>query len=205
MHDYLIRQEVPADYRETENLVREAFWNVYHPGCTEHYILRSFRGRTEFIPELDLVMVMDGRIIGQVMYVHSEICRDDGEKIRTVTFGPISIHPDYQRKGYGKILLDASLERAAQLGAGAVLITGNPAFYGKSGFVPGKEISIRYRDDPEAGYFLVRELRKGYLDRVSGTFADPAGYFAAVEHPEDFEAYDRTFPKKEKKVLPGQL
>lgn len=205
MKEFLIRQERPEDYRTTEELVREAFWNVYHPGCTEHYILHCFRDRPEFIPALDLVMEQGGRIIGQVMYVHSQICTPEGEEIPTLTFGPISILPAYQRQGYGKQLVDTSLQEAKKLGAGAVLITGNPAFYGKSGFVQGKKIGIRYKEDPDADYFLVRECKPGFLKGVTGTFSDPEGYLVADRNPAAFEAYDRTFPKREKKVLPGQL
>ncbi|MGN0708915.1 MAG: GNAT family N-acetyltransferase [Anaerovoracaceae bacterium] len=200
-----IRRERPEDFFETEKLVRDAFWNVYHPGCTEHYILHCFRSRGGFIPELDLVMEKDGRIIGQIMYVRSEIDGDDGNVIPAFTFGPVSIHPDYQRKGLGKILVDQSAEAAAELGAGAIIITGNIAFYGKSGFVPAKTKGVRYRDDSEADYLLVKELRDGYLSGLSGTFSDPEGYLAAALHPDDFEKYDRQFPEKEKKVLPGQL
>ncbi len=200
-----IRRERRQDYLETENLVREAFWNVYHPGCTEHYILHTFRSRGEFIPELDLVMVSGNQIIGQVMYVHSHIDADDGRTIPTFTFGPICVHPDVQHKGYGRKLLEQSMNRAAELGAGAIIITGNIGFYGKSGFVPAKTKGIRYREDPEADYLLIRELQKGYLETVHGTFSDPEGYLAALQQPDAFEAYDRQFPGKEKKVLPGQL
>jgi predicted N-acetyltransferase YhbS len=200
-----IRRERPEDYFETENVVREAFWNVYHPGCTEHYLLHCFRSRSEFIPELDLVLVKDGRIIGQVMYVHSQVDGDGGTKIPTFTFGPIGIHPDYQRQGYGRKLLEASMQAAAALGAGALVITGNILFYGPSGFVPARTRGIRYHEDPEADYLLVKELRKGYLENVRGTFRDPEGYFAAMRHPDAFEAFDKQFPRKIQKVLPGQL
>jgi putative acetyltransferase len=203
--DYLIRRETPEDYFETEKLVREAFWNVYQPGCTEHYILHCFRPREEFIPGLDLVMEKDGRIIGQIMYVHSCINADDGRRIPTMTFGPVSILPEYSRQGCGKKLVDHSVEAAADMGAGALVITGDIRFYGKSGFVPGKTMGIRYESDPEADYLLVRELKDGYLAGVSGTFADPEGYLVAERDPGAFEIYDRQFPEKEKKVLPGQL
>ncbi|MGI6211143.1 MAG: GNAT family N-acetyltransferase [Anaerovoracaceae bacterium] len=200
-----IRRERPEDYRETEELVREAFWNVYHPGCTEHYLLHCFRTKEEFIPELDLVMEKDGRIIGQIMYVHSMILKEDGSELPVMTFGPLSIHPEYARKGYGKKLLDCSMDAARKLGAGALVITGNIEFYGKSGFVTGKSVGIRYAEDPDADYLLVKELKKDYLRDVRGTFTDPPGYLEAVRDPEAFERYDRTFPKKEKKKLPGQL
>lgn len=203
--DYRIRREEPKDELETEMLVREAFWNVYHPGCTEHYILHCFRTRKEFIPQLDLVMEKDSRIIGQIMYVHSQVDREDGSVLQTVTFGPACIHPYFQHMGYGRKLVNASLDIAARLGAGAVIITGNLLFYGKSGFVPAKAKGIHYWEDPESDYLLVRELREGYLAGIQGTFVDPEGYLAAVQQQEAFEAYDRKFPQKEKKVLPGQL
>ena len=136
MADFLIRRETPADYREVEVLTREAFWNVYRPGCLEHYLVHRYRGREGFVPELDLVLEMNGRLVGHIMYVHAAIHTDDGKVLPVMTFGPISIAPECQRRGLGKALLDDSLARAAALGAKAVCIEGNPAFYGKSGFVP---------------------------------------------------------------------
>nr|MDD6336651.1 acetyltransferase [bacterium] len=66
MKPYIIRKETPADYRTVENLTREAFWNVYRPGCLEHYVLHLFRDRDDFVPELDFVMEVEGNIIGHV-------------------------------------------------------------------------------------------------------------------------------------------
>lgn len=201
----VIRKEQESDYRVTENLVREAFWNVYCPGCSEHYVLHCFRNDPAFVPELDLVMFSGEKMIGQVMYARSFIERDDGSKIPIMTLGPIGILPEYKRRGFGKTLLDYSMEKAKELGVGALAITGNIDFYGKSGFVPGKTLGVRYADDLEADYFLVKELKPGFLDGVKGTYADPAGYFVALNEPEKFLKYEATFPYKEKKVLPGQL
>lgn len=200
-----IRRETKQDYRAVENLVRESFWNVYHPGCTEHYVLHCLRDDPAFVPELDLVMELDGALIGQVIYVRSHILLSDGRTLPILTFGPICIKPEYKRQGYGKQLLDASLAMARELGAGAVAITGNIDFYGKSGFVPAKEKGVRYADDPEADYFLIKELIPGFLDGITGTYADPEGYFVADKDPKAFEAFDALFPKKEKLRLPGQL
>ncbi|MEG1890220.1 MAG: N-acetyltransferase [Clostridia bacterium] len=201
----IIRLEKETDYRNTENLVREAFWNVYHPGCTEHYVLHTFRGREEFVPELDFVMEKDGRLIGQVMYVRTVIQKDDGRNLPIMTMGPIGIHPAYQRQGYGKMLLDYSMEKAAAMGAGALCIEGNLAFYGKCGFVVASTMGIHYHAESRASqvpYFLCKELKKGYLDGVSGTYHTPQGYFV-----DDKEAalFDKNFPVKEKLKLPGQL
>ena len=133
-----IRLETKDDYRAAENLTREAFWNVYRPGCMEHYVLHCYRDDPAFVPELDFVMELDGELIGQVIYVRSEIDCGGGRKLPIMTFGPIGIAPAYKRQGYGKLLLDDSMERARELGAGALAITGNILFYGKSGFVPAR-------------------------------------------------------------------
>ncbi len=204
-NNIIIRNETKEDYRKVENLTREAFWNVYRPGCTEHYVLHCYRNDPAFVPELDLVMELNGEFIGQVIYVRSEIDCDDGRKVPIMTFGPIGIAPKYKRQGYGKRLLDYSMEKAVETGVGALVITGNILFYGKSGFVPAKTKGVRYADDPEADYLLVKELIPGYLDGVSGTYKDPEGYFVCEKNPKDFERFEATFPTKEKKKLPGQL
>ena len=205
LNNLIIRRETKQDYRAVENLVRESFWNVYRPGCTEHYVLHCLRDDPAFVPELDLVMELDGELIGQVVYVRSHILCSDGKELPILTFGPIGIAPKYKRQGYGKRLLDASLAMARELGAGATAITGNIDFYGKSGFLSAKGKGICYADDPEGDYFLIKELIPGFLDGVTGTYTDPDGYFVAEKDPEAFEAFDASFPKKEKLRLPGQL
>lgn len=200
-----IRLEKESDYRETENLTREAFWNVYCPGCKEHYVLHCYRNDPAFVPELDFVMELDGKMIGQVMYARSEIVCDGGKRVPIMTFGPIGIAPEYKRMGYGKRLLDYSMEKAKEMGAGALAITGNIDFYGKSGFVPAKTKGVRYADDPDADYFLICELTPGFLNGISGTYHDPEGYFVCDKDPEGFERFEAEFPPKEKLKLPGQI
>ena len=206
--NYIIRHEEKKDYREVENLVRESFWNVYRPGCMEHYVLMKFRDNPDFVPELDYVMEKDGKIIGQNIFVKAVIKADDGRDIPIMAMGPICIAPELKRQGYGKILLDYCLERAAQLGCGAVCFEGNIGFYGKSGFTYASKFGIRYHGLPEGAdvsFFLCKELKEGYLNGITGEYAPPKGYFAAEQNPEEFIKYDAQFPQKEKKVLPGQL
>ena len=204
-HHITIRLETEREHRAVENLTREAFWNVYRPGCLEHYVLHCYRDDPAFEPELDFVMELDGELIGQVIYVRSEILCEDGRKVPIMTFGPISIAPAYKRKGYGKRLLEYSMAQARKLGAGALAITGNIDFYGKSGFVPAKTKGVRYADDPAADYFLICELEPGFLDGISGTYRDPAGYFVCEQDPAGFAQFEATFPAKQKQKLPGQL
>lgn len=200
-----IRPETESDDRAVEYLTREAFWNVYRPGCMEHYVLHCFRTDPAFVPELDLVMELDGTLIGHIMYARSEIACSDGRALPIMTFGPISIAPEYKRQGYGKCLLDYSMEKAKDMGAGALAITGNILFYGKSGFVPAKSKGIRYADDPDASYLLIKELTPRFLSGISGTYKDPEGYFVCERDPDGFAQFEATFPEKEKQKLPGQL
>lgn len=204
-NDYIIRLERKEEYREVENLVRESFWNVYRPGCLEHYVLNQLRDDSAFVPELDFVMEKGGRIIGQNVFVRAEIKADDGRKIPIMTMGPICITPELKRQGYGKLLLDYSLEKAAELGCGAVCFEGNIDFYGKSGFSYAGDYGIRYHglpEDADASFFLCKELIPGYLDGVTGEYATPKAYFVDEAAA---EKYDETFPYKEKKKLPGQI
>lgn len=203
-----IRREQKEDYREVENLVRESFWNVYRPGCLEHYVLKNLRNDPAFVPELDFVMEKDGRIIGQNVFVKAEIKADDGRDIPIMTMGPICITPELKRQGYGKMLLDYSLEKAKEYGCKAVCFEGNILFYGKSGFDYASRFGIRYHGLPEgadSSFFLAIELEKGYFDNITGEYATPKGYFVGFENPDDFEEYDSAFPEKEKLKLPGQL
>lgn len=204
-NNIIIRLERKEEYREVENLVRESFWNVYRPGCLEHYVLNQLRNDEAFVPELDFVMEKDGVIIGQNIFMRAVIKADDGRDIPIMTMGPIYIAPELKRQGYGKILLDYSLEKAKEMGCGALCFEGNIDFYGRSGFKYASEYGIRYHGLPEgedASFFLCRELTEGYLDGISGEYATPAGYFVDEAEAEKF---DMQFPKKEKLKLPGQL
>ena len=204
-NDYTIRLERKEEYREVENLVRESFWNVYRPGCLEHYVLNQLRDDKAFVPQLDFVMEKDGRIIGQNIFVKAVIKADDGRDIPIMTMGPICIAPELKRKGYGKILLDYSLEKAKSLGCGAVCFEGNIDFYGKSGFTFASYYGIRYHCLPEgedASFFLCKELIPNYLEGITGEYATPQGYFVDEAKVEEF---DKMFPYKEKQKLPGQI
>ena len=204
-NSYIIRSEKIEDYRKVENLVRESFWNVYRPGCSEHYVIHVLRDDPAFVNELDFVMEKDGRLIGQNMFMRTVINADDGREIPVLTMGPICITSELKRNGYGKKLLDYSLEKAAELGYGAVLFEGNIEFYGKSGFDYARKFGIRYHDLPEDAddsFFLCKELIPGYLGGVTGVYQTPKGYYV---DDADVEAFDKAFPTKEKLKLPGQL
>lgn len=202
-NDCIIRVEQKQDHRAVEELTREAFWNVYRPGCFEHYLLHCFRDHPDFVPELSLVLEQNGAILGHIMYARSVLELDGGGTLPIMTFGPVSVHPDHRGKGFARLLLDRSMELAAIAHrVPALAITGDLGLYGRFGFVKGKEIGVRYAEDPEADYFLVKELQPGALAGITASYRDPAGYIVS---PEEAEQFDRTFPPKVKEVRPGQL
>ena len=203
--NYSIHLERKEDYRQVENLVRESFWNVYRPGCFEHYVLHKLRDDPSFIRELDFVLEKDGRIIGQNVFVKAMIKNDNGRDIPVLTMGPLSIANNMKRQGYGKVLLDYSLAKAQELGYGAVLIEGNIQFYEKSGFQYASSYGLRYHGlskDDDASFFLCRELIPGYLENIHGEYKTPSAYDINEKTCAEF---DRHFPKKRKLKLPGQF
>ena len=202
---YIIRSENACEQRTVENLVRESFWNVYRPGAYEHYVLHIMRNCEGFVHELNLVLELDGEIIGQTVFVRSHILADDGKIVPTLSLGPICIAPDFKRKGCGKILLDYAFEKAEKLGYGAVMFEGNIDFYGKCGCVEASTFNIRYHGVPEgedASFFLCKILKDGYLNGITGEYSVPDVYLVSDE---DVENFDKSFSPKQKLKLPGQL
>lgn len=204
-NEIIIRRERKEEEREVENLVRESFWNVYRPGCSEHYVLHVLRNDPAFVKELNFVMEQDGKLIGQNMFMRATLEADDGRSIPILTMGPICITPERKRQGYGKKLLDETLHKAREMGFGAIFFEGNIDFYRNCGFTYASDFGIRYHGLPEgedASFFLGQELIPGYLDGVTGVYQTPMGYY--VEDA-DVEEFDKTFSKKEKLKLPGQI
>jgi len=201
----VIRLERQEEQHQVETLVRDSFWNVYRPGAMEHYVLNQLRNDPAFVPELNLVMELDGKHIGHIMFMHAVIKADDGREIPIMTMGPICIANEYKRQGYGKILLDYALDKAKALGCKALCFEGNIDFYSKCGFTYASSFGIRYHGLPEgedASFFICRELEAGYLKGITGGYSTPEGYY--VDEQEALE-FDKKFPYLERKKLPGQL
>lgn len=201
--NYIIRLETTNDYAEVENLTREAFWNVYTQGCNEHYFVHVMRSHKDFIPELDFVIELDGKIIGNIMYTRSKLIDKNGEEKTVISFGPLSIHPDFQRQGYGKSLIEHSFSKAYELGYDAVVIFGNPGNYVSSGMKSCKKYNVCLEGDYFPTPLLVKELKEESLDGRRWYFyesnaSEPCNDEKAVEK------FDAIFPHKEKLWKPSQ-
>lgn len=196
-----IRNERESDYKNVEDITRKAFYNVYVPGCMEHYLVHIMREHEDFIPELDFVIELDGQIVGNIMYTKAKLTDEDGTEKEIVTFGPVSILPKYQRKGYGKMLIEHSLKRAAELGYEAVVIMGSPANYVGSGFQCCRKYNVCVEKDKYPAAMLVKELKPGALDGKLWFYSD-----SPVMNVDEREAqaFDDGLEKMEKKWMPSQ-
>lgn len=196
-----IRNETRADYQAVENLTRRAFYNRYVPGCHEHYLLHIMREHPDFVPELDFVLELDGEIAGSILYTRSTLTGETGKRRDILTFGPVSIAPERQRQGYGTALTAHSLERAAALGWGAVVIFGSPANYVGLGFRSCRRYQIRAEDGSFPAAMLAKELRPRALEGGPWVYRDsPVMHF----DEEAARRFDEGLPPMEKRVLPCQ-
>lgn len=199
----IIRLETPNDYRAVENLTREAFWNQNVPGCDEHYLVHTMRGHTDFIPELAFVLEMDGEIIGNIMYTKGKLIDKDGNEKPCLTFGPISVAPEHQRKGYGKMLIEHSFNVAAEMGYDVVVIFGNPDNYVARGFRSSKKYNVCLEGDRFPAALLVKELQDGVFNGRRWYFHE-SSFGEACGDEDAVAAFDATFPPKEKCWQPSQ-
>jgi len=196
-----IRNEAEADHRTVENVIRRAFWNLYVPGCAEHYVAHVMRPHGDFVPELDLVLERDGQIIGSIMYTKTRLVDEAGEEKQILTFGPVCILPEYQRMGYGKMLMEASFERAQTMGYEVIVIFGDPANYVGRGFKSCRRFNVCLEGDVFPSAMLVKELVPGALDGRKWVYRDsPVMAFSE----EEAQRYDDTLEKLEKKWQPSQ-
>ena len=193
-----IRLETPADYRAVEELTREAFWTFWEPDqkiCNEHLLVRRLRSAPSFVPELDFVAELDGSIVGHIIYTKSKIVDNSGKENETLTFGPLSVLPEYQNTGIGQKLMLHSFEEARLLGYRAVLIFGHPDYYPRVGFLRAAEFGIVTADGHTRDAFMVRQLYDGALDGIQGRYCIDPVYEQLTE--EDTLDFDEQFPFKE--------
>ncbi len=195
------RTEEPYDYRAVEALTREAFWNLHVPGCDEHFALHTLREHADFLPGLSFIAETDGALAGHIAYSRSAVIAKDGREHPAITFGPVSVYPAYQRQGVGSALIRRTLDLAREAGHAAVIIYGDPDYYGRFGFSGGKAFGIRNKDGRFQAALLALELAPRALEGVSGLFHESKGF----DYPEEeFAAFDALFSPKEKRVTPTQ-
>ena len=191
----IIRNEEEKDYRIVEEMIKKAFWNLSVPGCNEHYFAHQVRESEDYIPELDFVIEEDGKIIGHILYVKAKFIATDGTEKQILSFGPFTIHPDYQRKGYGRKLLNHSFEVAKEMGYDTVAIFGNPENYACYGFRNCKRYNVCLEENVYPVALLVKELEENVLNGKTRKYIESPAH--AIDES-GFEEFDSTFEQMEK-------
>lgn len=199
--ELIIRAEEEKDYYASELVTKRAFWNKHHPGCDEHYLVHRLRSDKAYIPALSRVAEADGKIVGLILYARASLETAAGS-VEVLTFGPLCVDPDFQRRGIGGRLLSESLRAAEAMGFRAVIIFGEPDYYPLHGFSTCDKWGITTAEGQNSSAFMGRELITGGLDYPGARFFDPPVYFDLPK--EAVEAYDKRFPYMEKRRLPGQ-
>jgi putative acetyltransferase len=197
-----IRNEQKSEYRTVEELTREAFWNVHVPGCNEHFCLHNMRGSADFIPELDFVAELDGRLVGNIVYTRAGVISDTGEKHEVICFGPVSVLPALQKQRIGSALIIHTISIARDMGYPAIFIYGDPRYYSRFGFRCAEKYDIKTADGKYAIALLALELKQCALNNMPGRFIESASF--EVDESK-FAEYDATFPHKEKLETESQL
>ena len=197
----IIRNEKNEDWELVERITRQAFYNLYVPGCVEHYLVHIMREHEDFIPELDFVLELDGQVIGNIMYTKAKLTDENGTEKEILTFGPVSIHPAYQRMGYGKMLMEHSFQAAIQLGYDTIVILGSPANYVSRGFKCCKKYNVCIENGKYPAAMMVKELIPHILDDHKWLYQDSP---VMAISKEEAERYDDTLEPMEKKYLPSQ-
>ena len=196
-----IRLETKGDYTQVEALTREAFWNLYVPGCNEHYLCHILRKHNDFINELDYVVELDGKIVASIMYTHSHLIYNDEEKIPAVSFGPLCVHPNYQRKGIGTALIEKTKALVANMGVPAIIIYGDPHNYCKHGFKNGIDYQVSNMDGEYPLGLLVLELQSGFFGDKKWKIKQSDAFDLDQDKAKEF---DKRFKEKEKKYQYSQ-
>lgn len=196
----IFRATKKEEYRETEIVIREAFWDLFRPGCDEHLMVHQLRSTADYIPDLDYVAVEDDQIIGHILYSKSKVIGDSGEH-GLICFGPVGVLPTYQKRGVGSQLIMETLKIAQRKGYRGVGIFGNPAYYHRFGFVNAERFGITTSDGSNFDDFMVLELDPGSLDGIRGKYYYSIGFEI---NKNALEIFDSEFPPKEKCFLSNE-
>jgi predicted N-acetyltransferase YhbS len=197
-----IRLENETDYEKVENLTREAFWDLYRPGCVEHLLAHKLRKVQAFIPQLDFVAELDHQIVGNIMYSQAKVVAANGAEHEVISFGPLSVLPSHQKKGIGTALINHTKKLAETMGYKAIVIFGNPAYYQRLGFVNAAKFNITTAAGENFEAFMVLELYEGALRGITGKFHEDSVF--QIDQAE-LEAFEKRFPAKEKHVTDTQF
>jgi predicted N-acetyltransferase YhbS len=198
----VIQRTNREDFLRTENITREAFWNLYKPGCDEHLVLHNIRKSSCYISELDLVAVSENQIIGHIISTKAKIITPLDEEHEVLCVGPLSVLPEFQKMGIGLKLLNESIGLAKEKGYVGMVLFGNPGYYHRFGFVNAEKFKITTKDGQNFEPFMVLELKINGLCQVTGRFFEDDAF---MTQPNELFEFEKQFPFKEKLVTETQF
>lgn len=196
-----IRKAEPGDRRAVEEMTQRAFWNLYHKGCDEHYLVHKLWTCKDYLPEISRIAVKDGEVIGAILYTRSKVQGEDGSH-DVVTFGPLCVAPEWQGCGVGEWLVQETSKLARMAGHQGMIIFGAPDYYSRFGFLPCDHFGITTADGKNFDAFMGIELKPGGLQGIHGAFHE-ADVFGELL-PEDVEKFNAAFPALVKQYFPAQ-
>lgn len=200
--DILIRLEEENDFRNVEHITREAFWDVYRPGCCEHLVVHKIRKVPAFIKELSYVACEDDKVVGNIIYSRAKVVNQENKEFEVLCMGPLGVLPSCQGKGIGSLLMNYTIQKAKEQGFKAIIIFGNPDYYRRFGFVNAEKYGIQTSSGENFDAFMALEQFDGALDGINGKFYDDKVFDVKDE---ELEVFDKGFPYKEKHVTDTQL
>jgi predicted N-acetyltransferase YhbS len=198
----VLRLEEEMDYKETEYLTREAFWDVYKPGCNEHVVIHNLRSSKGFIKELDYVACDNNKIIGNIMFSESKVTGENIVYEGLICLGPVSVLPEYQNQGIGSLLIQKTIEKAKALNYKGIFLYGNPQYYSRFGFINAEKYDLQTSEGLNGDYFMVLELGMDRLNGIRGKCMEDPAFQISEEQVIEFE---KQFPYKEKHITDTQL
>lgn len=184
-----VRLEKPEDYRTVEELIREAFWGFMdNPACDgEHLLVHKLRQLPSFIPELDFVAEIEGKIVGHVIYSRAKVVTPEGTEVEVINLGPISVLPECQRMGVGTALIRHSMVVAAAKGYRAIIFCGHPDYYPRFGFHRACRYGITSSNGRSFDALMAMELYNGALAGITGRYIEDGVYNIDQEELVEFE------------------
>ncbi len=194
--------EKEMDHKEVESLTREAFWDLFQPGCDEHLLAHKLRKAEAFVSELDFVAELDRQIVGNIMYSRAKVIDGKGREHEVLTFGPLSVLPSHQKLGVGSALVKHTITLAGEMGFKAIVIFGHPEYYHRFGFVNAEKFRITTSAGANLEPFMALELYDGALRGIEGRFYEDDVF---KTDPAELETFDRGFPYREKHVTDTQF
>ena len=171
-----VRQEQPQDYPIVEKVVEAAFADEKMSDQSEHLLVARLRKSKAFVPELSLVAETNGQIVGHILLTKIQI-KNDTRTYPSLALAPVSVLPEFQRKGIGSKLILKAHEAAQAVGFQSIILLGHADYYPRFGYERTSRYGIRLPFPAPEENCMVLGLQPEGLEGVSGEVIYPKAFF----------------------------